>query len=99
MKKCIKWQYLELIDRRQMGRFEKWKHSLYPLNRVNILGDKRWKAFEKTINAHGIFMSNIDLECDLVSVASEEIKKALGKKYYSAVDFQKQSPKYANING
>ncbi|MBD0247358.1 ATP-dependent endonuclease, partial [Acinetobacter baumannii] len=90
--KCKKWQYLGV--NRCYGvlneNSEKWEHSLYPLNRAKILGDKRWKAFEKMINSKGIFMSNRDLELDLVSVASEEIKKALSKKTdTSSVDFLK----------
>ncbi len=90
--KCKKWQYLGV--NRCYGvlneNSEKWEHSLYPLNRAKILGDKRWKTFEKMINSKGIFMSNRDLELDLVSVASEEIKKALSKKTdTSSVDFLK----------
>ncbi|MDH1439343.1 AAA family ATPase [Acinetobacter johnsonii] len=91
-KKCKKWQYWGV--NRCYGILnndsEKWNHSLYPLDRAKILGDKRWEPFEKMINSKGIFMSNRDLELDLVSVASEEIKKALGKKTdTSSVDFLK----------
>lgn len=92
--KCRKWQYLGV--NRCYGILnedsEKWNHSLYPLDRAKILGDKRWKTFEKKINSKGIFMSNKDLELDLLSVASEEIKKALGKKTdTSSVDFLKKN--------
>ncbi len=93
-KKCKKWQYLGV--NRCYGILnkdsEKWNHSLYPLDRAKILGDKRWNPFEKMINSKGIFMSDRDLELDLVGVASEEIKKALGKTTdTSSVEFLKTS--------
>ncbi|MFX4787191.1 AAA family ATPase [Acinetobacter baumannii] len=98
-KKIRKWQYLGV--NRCLGILgrgeEKWHHSLYPLTIEQILDDIRWPAFEKEINSNGLFISNVDLEADLLAVAPKEIKTALKRKTISGAINYLQENKALNM--
>lgn len=55
---------------------EKWRHSKTEITREHIIKDPRWAAFEKMINSNGIYMSNLDLENDLVCLIEDDVLKA-----------------------
>jgi len=59
---------------------EKWAHSKTEITRDNIIQDQRWTIFEKMINSNGIYMSNIDLENDLVNLIEDAVLEALEKE-------------------
>src|SRR5690606_8837649 len=66
----------------------KWEHSNIEITRTDILTDPRWTEFEKTINSHGIYMSKVDLENDLVSLIESNILEALKKESaQEAIDY------------
>lgn len=71
---------------------EKWRHSKTEITREHIIKDPRWAAFEKMINSNGIYMSNLDLENDLVCLIEDDVLKALNKESAKeAIDYlQKQ---------
>lgn len=71
---------------------EKWRHSKTEITREHIIQDPRWAAFEKMINSNGIYMSNLDLENDLVCLIEDDVLKALNKESAKeAIDYlQKQ---------
>ncbi|MDV7590766.1 AAA family ATPase [Acinetobacter baumannii] len=98
-KKIRKWQYLGV--NRCLGILgrdeEKWHQSLYPLTIEQILDDIRWPVFEKEINSNGLFISNVDLEADLLAVAPKEIKTALKRKTISGAINYLQENKALNM--
>lgn len=82
------WQYLGVNRCLGILNKEKWAHSEVPITRIDILTDPRWKEFEKTINSHGIYMSNVDLENDLVVLIESNVLSALHKKTaQEAIDY------------
>lgn len=82
------WQYLGVNRCLGILNKEKWEHSNVELTHIDILTDSRWKEFEKTINSHGIYMSNIDLENDLVSLIEKNVLSALNKEtVQEAIDY------------
>lgn len=87
--KSIKhWQYLGV--NRCLGILDKnkWEHSNIEITRIDILTDPRWTEFEKTINSHGIYMSKVDLENDLVSLIESNVLEALKKESaQEAIDY------------
>lgn len=88
IKKVKHWQYLGVNRCLGILNKEKWEHSSVELTRIDILTDPRWKEFEKTINSHGIYMSNIDLENDLVSLIEKNVLSALNKETaQEAIDY------------
>lgn len=88
IKKVKHWQYLGVNRCLGILNKEKWEHSSVELTRIDILTDPRWKEFEKTINSHGIYMSNIDLENDLVSLIEKNVLSALNQETaQEAIDY------------
>lgn len=88
IKKVKHWQYLGVNRCLGILNKEKWEHNSVELTRIDILTDPRWKDFEKTINSHGIYMSNIDLENDLVSLIEKNVLSALNKETaQEAIDY------------
>jgi putative ATP-dependent endonuclease of OLD family len=87
--KSIKyWQYLGVNRCLGILNKNKWEHSNIEITRTDILTDPRWTEFEKTINSHGIYMSKVDLENDLVSLIESNILEALKKESaQEAIDY------------
>lgn len=83
-----KWQYAG-INRCLTSINEKpWEHSETELVHTEIFSDARWQGFNKVTREKGVFISNIDLETDLVSNLSEEILEELGfKSVKEAIDY------------
>ncbi len=82
------WQYLGVNRCLGILNKEKWAHSETPITRLDILTDPRWEEFEKMINSSGIYMSNVDLENDLVGLIENNILEALNKKTaQDAIDY------------
>lgn len=83
-----KWQYAG-INRCLTSINEKpWEHSETELVHTEIFSDVRWQGFNKVTREKGVFISNIDLETDLVSNLSEEILDDLGfKSPKGAIDY------------
>lgn len=87
--KSIKyWQYLGVNRCLGILNKNKWEHSNIEITRTDILTDPRWTEFEKTINSHGIYMSKVDLENDLVSLIESNVLEALKKESaQEAIDY------------
>lgn len=71
------WQYAG-INRCLTAINEKsWEHSEVELVHTEIFADVRWQDFNKLTREKGVFISNIDLETDLVSNLTKEVLDAL----------------------
>ncbi|MDA4940557.1 AAA family ATPase [Acinetobacter baumannii] len=82
------WQYLGVNRCLGILDKDKWEHSNVEITRKDILTDPRWAEFEKTINSHGIYMSKVDLENDLVNLIESNVLEALKKESaQEAIDY------------
>ncbi|MGR2919443.1 AAA family ATPase [Acinetobacter sp. 1125_18A] len=97
-----KWQYAG-INRCLTSINEKpWEHSETKLVHTEIFSDARWQGFNKVTRVKGVFISNIDLETDLVSNLSKEILEELDfKSPKEAIDYlqKKKAIRMRNLLG
>lgn len=97
-----KWQYAG-INRCLTSINEKpWEHSETKLVHTEIFSDARWQGFNKVTREKGVFISNIDLETDLVSNLSKEILEELDfKSPKEAIDYlqKKKAIRMRNLLG
>ncbi|KGT47800.1 ATP-dependent endonuclease [Acinetobacter sp. HR7] len=65
-----------------------WHHSRVEITSEHVPKDRRWESFSKMINEKGIFISNIDLETDLVNSLTKEVLASLNKSNkIEAIDY------------
>ncbi|BAP66629.1 AAA family ATPase [Acinetobacter baumannii] len=85
------WQYAG-INRclRAIGLAE-WPHSTISINHIDVINDKRWNSFHASIRDKGVFISNVDLETDLINSLEASILPILDKdNKQDAIKFMQQ---------
>ncbi|MDO7243225.1 AAA family ATPase [Acinetobacter pittii] len=68
-----KWQYAGINRCLRAINSTTWTPSEVQITSKDALEDERWKNFCQIINENGVFISNIDLETDLVNSLSQNI--------------------------
>ncbi|MFJ1521856.1 ATP-dependent nuclease [Acinetobacter sp. ABJ_C1_1] len=85
------WQYAG-VNRclRAIGLAE-WPHSKFRINHLDVTSDDRWNSFQTLINEKGVFISDIDLETDLINALEKDILTILDKdNKLEAIKFMQQ---------
>ncbi|QLR71779.1 AAA family ATPase [Citrobacter freundii] len=83
-----KWQYAGINRCLGIAGIDKFEHSDVQIVPMDTLTNGDWQAVSEEINKHGIYLSKIDLENDLIEELSAPILNALGNKNnQSAIEY------------
>ncbi|HAW7014526.1 AAA family ATPase [Acinetobacter baumannii] len=85
------WQYAG-VNRclRAIGLAE-WPNSTTDIKHIDVTNDKRWNSFYASIRDKGVFISNVDLETDLINSLEATILPILDKENkQDAIKFMQQ---------
>ncbi|MBD3842306.1 MAG: AAA family ATPase, partial [Campylobacterales bacterium] len=96
------WQYAGINRCLTAINEQSWEHSEIELDHTDIFADVRWQDFNKLTREKGVFISNIDLETDLVSNLTKEVLDALSlTSSKSAIAYlqQKKAIRMRNLLG